>query len=189
MYILHDVCIYIFYLWLQVFAWSTLRLGFGAFEIQIWGLGVNHEQKRADGSQQYHGKGPHLEMFWENTESWGSQYTPAVNTYIGSADDGGADPQIGYAPYDFDTRQNRNPRPAQVRQFQIMVFAWFGKKAMYKIINCGYFHGCLNLRVPYILDHGAAESSKCFFVWRRALCTTFDSEMPTTLSTTVAQSH
>lgn len=80
-------------------------------------------------------------------------------------------------------------RPAQVRQFQIMVFAWFGKKAMYKIINCGYFHGCLNLRVPYILDHGAAESSKCFFVRRKALCTTFDSEMPTALSTTVAQSH
>ena len=127
-------------------------------------MGVNHEQKRADGSQQYHGKGPHLEMFWQNTESWGSRYTPAVNTYIGSADDGGDDPQIGYAPYDFDTRQNRNPRPAQVRQFQIMVFAWFGKKAMYKIINCGYFHGCLNLRVPYIVDHGAAESSKCFFV-------------------------
>ena len=53
-------------------------------------------------------------------------------------------------------------RPAQVRQFQIMVFAWFGKKAMYKIKNSGYFHGCLNLRVPFILDHGAAESSKCF---------------------------
>ena len=64
---------------------------------------MNHEQKRADGSQEYYGKGPHLEMFWENTGTWKSQYTPAVNTYIGSANDGGDDPQIGYAAYDFDT--------------------------------------------------------------------------------------
>jgi len=80
----------------------------GASWCSISGLGINHEQKRADGSQEYYGKGPHLEMFWENTGQWGSQYTPAINTYIGSAHDGGDDPQIGYAPYDFDTRQNRN---------------------------------------------------------------------------------
>lgn len=67
----------------------------------ISGLGVNHEQKRADGSHEYYGKGPHLQMFWENTESWKSQYTPATNSYIGSAYDGGEDPQVGYAPYDF----------------------------------------------------------------------------------------
>ena len=65
------------------------------------GLGINHEQKRADGSREYYGKGPHLEMFWENTGQWGSQYTPDTWTYIGSADDGAGDPQIGYAPYDF----------------------------------------------------------------------------------------
>ena len=46
-------------------------------------------------------------MFWENTGQWKSQYTPAINTYIGSADDGGDDPQIGYAPYDFDPSRNR----------------------------------------------------------------------------------
>ena len=65
------------------------------------GLGINHEQKRYDGSGEYYGKGPHLQMFWENTESWASQYTPDWKTYVGSPDDGDNDPQVGYAPYDF----------------------------------------------------------------------------------------
>eukprot|EP00438_Fugacium_kawagutii_P024985 Skav225727 [mRNA] locus=scaffold611:63986:72261:+ [translate_table: standard] len=68
------------------------------------GLGINHEQKRADGSQEYYGKGPHLEMFWENSgDKWSSQYTPSVKSYIGSADDGNNDPQVGYAEYDFES--------------------------------------------------------------------------------------
>lgn len=92
----------------------------GASWCSISGLGINHEQKRADGSQEYYGKGPHLEMFWENTGQWGSQYTPAVNTYIGSADDGVGDPQIGYAPYDFVSWQNRLNR--------ICATLWFGEK-------------------------------------------------------------
>ncbi|CAK9056801.1 Tolloid-like protein 2 (Metalloprotease xolloid) (Xenopus tolloid) [Durusdinium trenchii] len=62
-----------------------------------------HEQQRADGSQVYYGKGPHLEMFWQNTGKWASQYDPNVDSYIGSADDGGDDPQIGYAAYDFES--------------------------------------------------------------------------------------
>jgi len=70
------------------------------------GLGINHEQKRADGSHEYYGKGPHLQMFWENTESWKSQYTPATKSYIGSPYDGGEDPQVGYAPYDFVSWKN-----------------------------------------------------------------------------------
>ena len=68
------------------------------------GLGINHEQKRADAAQEYYGKGPHLQMFWENTGQWTSQYTPDIDSYIGSADDGGADPQVGYAAYDFAAR-------------------------------------------------------------------------------------
>ena len=42
-------------------------------------------------------------MFWQNTGKWASQYDPNVDSYIGSADDGGDDPQIGYAAYDFET--------------------------------------------------------------------------------------
>ena len=63
---------------------------------------MNHEQKRADAAQEYHGKGPHLQMFWENTGTWASQYTPAEKSYIGSADDGAGDVQVGYAAYDFE---------------------------------------------------------------------------------------
>ena len=43
-------------------------------------------------------------MYWENVDSrWVSQYLPSERTYIGSADDGGADPQIGHAAYDYES--------------------------------------------------------------------------------------
>ena len=42
-------------------------------------------------------------MFWQNTGEWESQYEPEVDSYIGSGNDGGDDPQIGYAAYDFET--------------------------------------------------------------------------------------
>ena len=57
-------------------------------------------------------------MFWQNTESWASQYTPDSWTYVGSGYDGGNDPVSGYAPYDFDTRQNSNPRTSARGNFK-----------------------------------------------------------------------
>ena len=98
-------------------------------------------------------------MFWQNTESWGSQYTPAINTYIGSAHDGGDDPQIGYAPYDFDTRQNRNLQTsasAAISNYGIfMLFAWFGKKV---------FPWLFDFVSPLYFGPWGAESPKCSFV-------------------------
>eukprot|EP00435_Cladocopium_sp_Y103_P073795 s7_g45.t1 len=106
------------------------------------GLGINHEQKRADGSHEYYGKGPHLQMFWENTGQWKSQYTPATNTYIGSADDGGDDPQIGYAPYDFAPCQ-RLPDQCKCSNFQLWSLRG-SERRLFNMINC-HFHGCLSL--------------------------------------------
>jgi hypothetical protein len=65
-------------------------------------LGMNHEQKRPDAGQSYHGQGPYLRIHWENIDpDWTDQYTPDYSSYTGSADDGAADPQVGYAAYDF----------------------------------------------------------------------------------------
>eukprot|EP00438_Fugacium_kawagutii_P024982 Skav225724 [mRNA] locus=scaffold611:27549:37574:+ [translate_table: standard] len=87
------------------------------------GLGINHEQKRADGSQEYYGKGPHLEMFWENSgDKWSSQYTPSIKSYIGSADDGNNDPQVGYAEYDFES-----------------IMHYFRQRSSDRTINDGYY--------------------------------------------------
>jgi hypothetical protein len=67
-------------------------------------LGMNHEQKRPDAASSYMGKGPHLKLFWGNiAPTWIPQYTPDASSYIGSADDGAGDVQVGYAPYDFNS--------------------------------------------------------------------------------------
>eukprot|EP00439_Symbiodinium_sp_Y106_P067716 s2710_g11.t1 len=67
-------------------------------------LGMNHEQKRPDGPESYYGKGPYLNVFWENIpSSWTSQYTPSASTYTGSVQDFTGDPQVGYAQYDFES--------------------------------------------------------------------------------------
>lgn len=73
-------------------------------------LGMYHKQMRPDGANEYDGHGPHLQVFWENVDSsWKSQYEPREAVYTGSQDDTlahlavGTDPQVGYAPYDFDS--------------------------------------------------------------------------------------
>lgn len=79
----------------------------------FWSLespGMYHKQMRPDGANEYDGHGPHLQVFWENVDSsWKSQYEPREAVYTGSQDDTlahlavGTDPQVGYAPYDFDS--------------------------------------------------------------------------------------
>mmetsp|Transcript_91094 Transcript_91094/g.262655 ORF Transcript_91094/g.262655 Transcript_91094/m.262655 type:complete len:608 (-) Transcript_91094:172-1995(-) len=64
-------------------------------------LGMNHEQKRPDAVQKYHGKGPHLVVHWENVGKWADQYEADPDSYTGSDNDGAGDAQIGYADYDF----------------------------------------------------------------------------------------
>lgn len=67
-------------------------------------LGMNHEQKRPDGAAVYYGKGPHLQVYWENIPAnWVSQYTGSSKTYTGSTYDGPDDAQVGYAEYDFES--------------------------------------------------------------------------------------
>ncbi|CAE7030917.1 Mep1a [Symbiodinium natans] len=67
-------------------------------------LGMHHTQKRADGSQEYFGHGPHLKMYWENVAStWVGQYTPDNRPYTGSGYEGEGDVHVGYAPYDFES--------------------------------------------------------------------------------------
>ncbi|CAL1152786.1 unnamed protein product, partial [Cladocopium goreaui] len=67
-------------------------------------LGMSHEQQRPDGPDVFYGKGPHLEVFWDNIASnWQSQYLPEEDVYTGSKNDGSGDPQVGYAPYDFES--------------------------------------------------------------------------------------
>ncbi|CAE7030913.1 TUBA [Symbiodinium natans] len=66
------------------------------------GLGMHHTQKRADGSEEYFGHGPHLKVYWENVAStWVGQYTPDNRPYTGSGYEGEGDVHVGYAPYDF----------------------------------------------------------------------------------------
>jgi hypothetical protein len=65
-------------------------------------LGMLHEQSRMDAAQEYHGKGPYLNILWQNIDaSWTSQYLPSQSEYLGSNDDGSGDLFSGYAPYDF----------------------------------------------------------------------------------------
>jgi len=72
-------------------------------------IGVNHEQKRPDGSSSYTsptGKkhGPHLNVDWNRMSSrWKSQWTGDKNSYVGSDDQGAGDVHTGYAKYDFDS--------------------------------------------------------------------------------------
>ena len=98
-------------------------------------------------------------MFWENTGQWTSQYTPATKTYIGSADDGGDDPQIGYAPYDFDPRPKKHPQTsasAAISNYgMFMLFAWFGKNV---------FPWLFDFVSPLNFGPWGAESPKCSFV-------------------------
>lgn len=65
-------------------------------------LGMRHEQQRPDATQEYHGKGPHLTIYWDTiASSWTSQYKPKAKDYVGSGFDGEGDPEVGYAEYDF----------------------------------------------------------------------------------------
>ena len=152
-------------------------------------------------------------MFWENTGDWKSQYTPAINTYIGSADDGGDDPQIGYAPYDFDTRpttgsaktcrvvrsksepgpriQNLSPASAMLRIAQVHAS---------RVLQVGHsfrgllrtFDVCLIQNMPDIdvrdqqrtLEYIVELCMSC--IARKASCTTIGKEAPTVPSMTVA---
>jgi len=67
-------------------------------------IGMNHEQKRPDGPEEYQGHGPHLIMHWENLDAkWTPQYLPDASSYVGSTDQGTGDPFSGYAPYDFES--------------------------------------------------------------------------------------
>lgn len=65
-------------------------------------LGMNHEQKRPDAINQYHGHGPHLKVDWNVVgDEWADQYSADQKSYIGSKNDGADDPWTGYATYDF----------------------------------------------------------------------------------------
>lgn len=65
-------------------------------------LGMKHEQARLDAQQNYHGKGPFLDIKWGSiSASWTSQYLPVPDEYVGSDAQGVEDPSSGYAPYDF----------------------------------------------------------------------------------------
>lgn len=67
-------------------------------------LGVMHEHQRPDATVRYHGQGPNLKMHWQNIPGeWRPQYVPGYTTYVGSANDGPGDPEVGYAPYDFSS--------------------------------------------------------------------------------------
>ncbi|OLP92302.1 High choriolytic enzyme 2 [Symbiodinium microadriaticum] len=67
-------------------------------------LGMNHEQKRPDAYQKFHGHGPHIVVHWHNIEAnWRSQYTHNQHTYTGSNYQGVGDSFHGYAPYDYES--------------------------------------------------------------------------------------
>eukprot|EP00439_Symbiodinium_sp_Y106_P035866 s4180_g4.t1 len=67
-------------------------------------LGMNHEQKRPDAYQKFHGHGPHIVVHWDNIEAgWRSQYTHNRHTYTGSNYQGVGDSFHGYAPYDYES--------------------------------------------------------------------------------------
>merc|ERR1719424_597492 len=64
-------------------------------------IGMNHEQKRPDAQEEYHGKGPYLQVKWKNVGSYKYQFQPDAHSYTGSGSDGEADPHKGYSDYDF----------------------------------------------------------------------------------------
>mmetsp|Transcript_113461 Transcript_113461/g.178474 ORF Transcript_113461/g.178474 Transcript_113461/m.178474 type:complete len:625 (+) Transcript_113461:113-1987(+) len=67
-------------------------------------LGMNHKQARPDGSASYYGKGPFLQLNWDNIpSSWQPFWQADESAYIGSASDGAGDIQTTYADYDFDS--------------------------------------------------------------------------------------
>jgi len=67
-------------------------------------LGMNHEQKRPDAYQKFHGHGPHIVVHWDNIEAgWRYQYTHNRHTYTGSNYQGVGDSFHGYAPYDYES--------------------------------------------------------------------------------------
>lgn len=91
--------------------WTTVNMGWCDSERYVGNLihelghvlGMNHEQKRPDAVQEYHGQGPHLIVNWNvvKEQGWLDQYQPDPETYVGSQNDGIGDPFIGLAPYDF----------------------------------------------------------------------------------------
>jgi hypothetical protein len=84
--------------------WCKSMQNFGSVVHEIGhALGMGHTQKRQDAAQAYFGKGPTLQVYWQNIPSdWQPQYTPSANQYIGSGDDGKGDLWTqGYAPYDY----------------------------------------------------------------------------------------
>mmetsp|Transcript_45271 Transcript_45271/g.129256 ORF Transcript_45271/g.129256 Transcript_45271/m.129256 type:complete len:655 (+) Transcript_45271:60-2024(+) len=65
-------------------------------------IGMNHEQRRPDATQVFHGHGPFLRISWMNIPaSWTDQWTADDSSYMGSVYDGPGDPKVGYADYDF----------------------------------------------------------------------------------------
>jgi len=74
-------------------------------------LGMVHEQQRPDAQQEYHGHGPFVTVHWQHiSDDWKGQYavfpyedSPMTEGYMGSANDGEADPQVGYASYDYES--------------------------------------------------------------------------------------
>jgi len=74
---------------------------------------MKHEQARMDAGQEVHGKGPFLDIKWDQiAASWKSQYVGSADEYMGSADDGSGDPYSGYAPYDFGSIMHYPGGPA-----------------------------------------------------------------------------
>jgi len=61
-------------------------------------LGMAHEHQRPDAGAEFHGKGPFLKF-----EAGVNRFVPIEKNYMGSADDGPGDPQVGYAPYDYES--------------------------------------------------------------------------------------
>lgn len=73
---------------------STMHVGSLMHELGH-SLGMDHTQNRPDAQKAYFGKGPFLQMLWQNVGAdWVPQFTAADTDYIGST-------EVGYAPYDF----------------------------------------------------------------------------------------
>jgi len=74
--------------------WCNNMMYLGSMIHEIGHLvGMNHEQKRPDAVESYHGHGPYLKMHWGNIPTdWRPQYELDRKSYVGSADDGPRDP-------------------------------------------------------------------------------------------------